>query len=46
VLNALEEDIERLPEAFAGNTAEFDVVLKSNDGKEGVKAFVEKRAPN
>lgn len=46
VLNALEEDIERLPDAFAGNTAEFDVVLKSNDGKEGVKAFVEKRAPN
>ncbi|THH37304.1 enoyl-CoA hydratase [Aliishimia ponticola] len=46
VLNTLEEKIERLPEAFEGNMAEFDVVLQSNDGKEGVAAFVEKRAPN
>lgn len=46
VLNTLEEDIERLPEAFAVNMPEFDLVMKSNDGKEGVKAFVEKRAPN
>lgn len=46
VLNNLEEDIERLPEAFAVTTAEFEAVLQSNDGKEGVKAFVEKRAPN
>ena len=46
VLNTLEEDIERLPDAFAGNMAEFDIVLQSNDGKEGVKAFVEKRVPN
>ncbi|MCX7567931.1 enoyl-CoA hydratase-related protein [Sulfitobacter sp. F26169L] len=46
VLNILEEDIERLPEAFKASGPEFQTVLTSNDGKEGVQAFVEKRSPN
>lgn len=45
VLNYLEEKVERFPDSFEVNTKEFMTVLNSNDGKEGVRAFVEKRAP-
>lgn len=45
VLNYLEEQIERLPESFSINMKEFQTVIESNDGKEGVAAFVEKRSP-
>ncbi len=46
VLNMFEEDIESLPDAFRASGLAFQTVLASNDGKEGVNAFVEKRAPN
>lgn len=45
VLNYLEEHCEKLPDALAASTKEFQAVINSNDGKEGVAAFVEKRAP-
>lgn len=45
VLNYLEEQIEKLPDSFAINMKEFQTVIDSNDGKEGIAAFVEKRAP-
>ena len=45
VLNYLEEKIEKIPDAFAINMKEFQTVINSHDGKEGIAAFVEKRAP-
>ena len=45
VLNYLEEKVEKFPDSFEVNAKELLNVLNSHDGKEGVRAFVEKRAP-
>ena len=46
VLNFLEEDVEELERSYSINMPEFGKLMKTNDGREGVKAFVEKRKPN